>query len=434
MTFREFGLAESLLRAVEAEGYTTPTPIQSASIPHLLAGRDLVGTAQTGTGKTAAFALPILHRLHTTPPRRATRRAMIRALILSPTRELALQISESIQAYGRETALRHTTIYGGVGQSPQAKALRDGVDIVVATPGRLLDLEEQGLIDLTCVEILVLDEADRMLDMGFLPDVRRVVRQLPVERQTMLFSATMPQPIAALADSLLNNPARVQIAPVAATTKLIEQSVCFVEARHKSDVLAKFIKSRSIERALIFTRTKRGADRVVRQLDQSGIRAVAIHGNKSQSNRQRALANFKSRRTPILIATDIAARGIDVEGISHVVNYELPHEPETYVHRIGRTGRAGASGIAVSFCDQEERKLLKAIERLTRMTLATETSLPVDAKLNRSSPDSSTNLDRPKQLGGRRRTRVRRDAAPHGRAANRPRAAARGASRSRFAS
>jgi ATP-dependent RNA helicase RhlE len=273
-----------------------------------------------------------------------------------------------------------------------------------------------------------------MLDMGFLPDVRRVVRQLPVERQTMLFSATMPQPIAALADSLLNNPARVQIAPVAATTKLIEQTVCFVEARHKSDVLAKFIKSRSIERALIFTRTKRGADRVVRQLDQSGIRAVAIHGNKSQSNRQRALANFKSRRTPILIATDIAARGIDVEGISHVVNYELPHEPETYVHRIGRTGRAGASGIAVSFCDQEERKLLKAIERLTRMTLATETSLPVDAKLNRSSPDSSTNLDRPKQLGGRRRTRVRRDAAPHGRAANRPRAAARGASRSRFAS
>jgi ATP-dependent RNA helicase RhlE len=433
MTFREFGLAESLLRAVDAEGYATPTPIQSAAIPHLLAGRDLLGTAQTGTGKTAAFALPILHRLQTTPPRRSTRRAMIRALILSPTRELAVQIGDSFRAYGRETGLRHTTIYGGVGKGPQARALRDGVDIVVATPGRLLDLANQGVVDLTCVEILVLDEADRMLDMGFLPDVQRIVRQLPTERQTMLFSATMPQPIAALADSLLRRPVQVRIAPVAATAKLIEQSVCFVEARNKSQVLAKFIKSRSIERALVFTRTKRGADRVVRQLDQSGIRSAAIHGNKSQSNRQRALDNFKSRRTPILIATDIAARGIDVEGISHVVNYELPHEPETYVHRIGRTGRAGASGIAVSFCDQAERKLLKAIERLTRTTLATENSLPVDSQANRALPDSPSNLERPKQLGRRRGTRVRRDSAQQGRGANRARAAARGQTRSRFA-
>jgi ATP-dependent RNA helicase RhlE len=433
MTFREFGLAEPLLRAVDSEGYATPTPIQSASIPHLLAGRDLLGTAQTGTGKTAAFALPILHRLHTTPPRRSTRRAMIRTLILSPTRELALQISDSLRAYGRQTALRHTTIYGGVGKGPQAKALRDGVEIVVATPGRLLDLANQGLVDLTCVEILVLDEADRMLDMGFLPDVQRIVRQLPTERQTMLFSATMPQPIAALADSLLNSPVQVRIAPVAATAKLIEQSVCFVEARHKSQILAKFIKTRSIERALIFTRTKRGADRVVRQLDQSGIRAAAIHGNKSQSNRQRALDNFKSRRTPILIATDIAARGIDVEGISHVVNYELPHEPETYVHRIGRTGRAGASGIAVSFCDSTERKLLKAIERLTRVTLATDSTLPSDSQANRSLPDPPSNLDRPKRIGGGRRTpRVRRDSAQRGPEANRPRAS-RGATRSRFA-
>jgi ATP-dependent RNA helicase RhlE len=433
MTFREFGLAESLLRAVDAEGYATPTPIQSAAIPHLLAGRDLLGTAQTGTGKTAAFALPILHRLQTTPPRRSTRRAMIRTLILSPTRELAVQIGDSLRAYGRETALRHTTIYGGVGKGPQARALRDGVDIVVATPGRLLDLANQGVVDLTCVEILVLDEADRMLDMGFLPDVQRIVRQLPTDRQTMLFSATMPQPIAALADSLLRNPVQVRIAPVAATAKLIEQSVCFVEARNKSQVLAKFIKSRSIERALVFTRTKRGADRVVRQLDQSGIRSAAIHGNKSQSNRQRALDNFKSRRTPILIATDIAARGIDVEGISHVVNYELPHEPETYVHRIGRTGRAGASGIAVSFCDQAERKLLKAIERLTRTTLATENSLPVDAHASRTLPDSPSNLERPKQLGRRRGTRVRRDSAQQGRGVNRTRAAARGQTRSRFA-
>jgi ATP-dependent RNA helicase RhlE len=439
MTFREFGLAESLLRAVDAEGYATPTPIQSAAIPHLLAGRDLLGTAQTGTGKTAAFALPILHRLQTTPPRRSTRRAMIRALILSPTRELAVQIGDSFRAYGRETGLRHTTIYGGVGKGPQARALRDGVDIVVATPGRLLDLANQGVVDLTCVEILVLDEADRMLDMGFLPDVQRIVRQLPTERQTMLFSATMPQPIAALADSLLRRPVQVRIAPVAATAKLIEQSVCFVEARNKSQVLAKFIKSRSIERALVFTRTKRGADRVVRQLDQSGIRSAAIHGNKSQSNRQRALDNFKSRRTPILIATDIAARGIDVEGISHVVNYELPHEPETYVHRIGRTGRAGASGIAVSFCDQAERKLLKAIERLTRITLATEKSLPSDSHADRSLPDSPSHrehakLGRPKRIGGGRRTRVRRDSAERGHQANRPRAAVRGAARSRFAS
>jgi ATP-dependent RNA helicase RhlE len=249
----------------------------------------------------------------------------------------------------------------------------------------------------------------------------------------MLFSATMPQPIAALADSLLNNPVQVRIAPVAATAELIEQSVCFVEARHKSQILAKFIKTRSIERALIFTRTKRGADRVVRQLDQSGIRAAAIHGNKSQSNRQRALDNFKSRRTPILIATDIAARGIDVEGISHVVNYELPHEPETYVHRIGRTGRAGASGIAVSFCDSTERKLLKAIERLTRVTLATDSTLPSDSPANRSLPDPPSNLDRPKRIGGGRRTpRVRRDSAQRGHEANRPRAS-RGATRSRFA-
>jgi ATP-dependent RNA helicase RhlE len=266
MSFRELALAEPLLRAVDTEGYVTPTPIQSASIPHLLAGRDLLGTAQTGTGKTAAFALPILHRLLTTKPRYATRRAMVRALVVSPTRELASQIADSFQAYGRETHLRHTTIFGGVGQGPQARALRDGVDILVATPGRLLDLMEQGLVDLKGVEMLVLDEADRMLDMGFLPDVRRIVHQLPRQRQTILLSATMPPPIAALADSLLDNPVRVSIAPVAATTKLIEQSVCFVEVRQKPRLLARFFKTRPIDRALVFTRTKRGADRVVRDL------------------------------------------------------------------------------------------------------------------------------------------------------------------------
>jgi ATP-dependent RNA helicase RhlE len=411
MSFRELALAEPLLRAVDTEGYVTPTPIQSASIPHLLAGRDLLGTAQTGTGKTAAFALPILHRLLTTKPRYETRRAMVRALVVSPTRELASQIAASFQAYGRETHLRHTTIFGGVGQGPQARALRDGVDILVATPGRLLDLMEQGLVDLKGVEVLVLDEADRMLDMGFLPDVRRIVHQLPRQRQTILLSATMPQPIAALADSLLDNPVRVSIAPVAATTKLIEQSVCFVEVRQKPRLLAKFFKTRPIDRALVFTRTKRGADRVVRDLALSGIRATAIHGNKSQSNRQRALDNFKSRRTPILIATDIAARGIDVEGISHVVNYDLPYEPETYVHRIGRTGRAGASGIAVSFCDQAERKLLKAIERLTRVALPVENSVSMDGPATVPASETPSNADLPRQDSRRPQPRFRREGA-----------------------
>jgi len=434
MSFRELGLAEPLLRAVDAEGYVAPTPIQSASIPHLLAGRDLLGTAQTGTGKTAAFALPILHRLLTTPPRQSTRRAMIRALVVSPTRELASQIGDSFRAYSGETGLRHTTIFGGVGQGPQVRALRDGVDILVATPGRLLDLLDRGHADLKRVEILVLDEADRMLDMGFLPDVRRIVHHLPARRQTILLSATMPQPIAALADSLLHNPARVRIAPVAATATLIEQSVCFLEARHKPRALARFIKTRPIERALVFTRTKRGADRVVRDLAQSGIRATAIHGNKSQSNRERALANFKSRHTPILIATDIAARGIDVEGISHVLNYDLPHEPETYVHRIGRTGRAGASGIAVSFCDQAERKLLKAIERLTRTALAVENSLPIDEQATTRMPEIAAIADRPTQIARRGRPRVRRDRARQSFEANRRRGAMRGRNRARPAS
>jgi ATP-dependent RNA helicase RhlE len=444
MSFRELGLAEPVLRAVDAEGYATPTPIQSASIPHLLAGRDLLGTAQTGTGKTAAFALPILHRLLTTPPHPSAR-PVIRALVLSPTRELACQIADSFRAYGRETHLRHTTLFGGVGQGPQVRTLRDGVDILVATPGRLLDLLDQELVDLKHVEILVLDEADRMLDMGFLPSVRHIVRHLPTRRQTILLSATMPQPIAQLAASLLDNPARVRIAPVAATTNLIEQSVCFVETRHKPRVLAKFFKSRSIDRALVFTRTKRGADRVVRDLAKSGIRATAIHGNKSQANRQRALANFKSRHTPILIATDIAARGIDVEGISHVLNYDLPHEPETYVHRIGRTGRAGASGIAVSFCDNAERSLLKAIERLTRTALSVEKTVAIDEPSNERAPEARSSAadargpqkpptaDKAKPPARRRRPFGRRGQARHPAQGNRPRNATRGKDRTRSA-
>jgi ATP-dependent RNA helicase RhlE len=432
MSFRALGLAEPLLRAVADEGYVLPTPIQSASIPHLLAGRDVLGTAQTGTGKTASFALPILHRLLTTQPDQPGRRPIIRALVLTPTRELASQIGDSFHVYGRQTPLRHATIFGGVGQGPQRQALRRGVDILIATPGRLLDLADQGLVDLKGLEVFVVDEADRMLDMGFLPDVRRIVHQLPSTRQTVLFSATMPKPIAALADSLLSNPARVEIAPVAETTELIGQTVCFVRAQDKPRVLVEFIKTRSIERALVFTRTKRGADRVVQELSRSGIRAAAIHGNKSQANRQHALANFKARRTPILIATDIAARGIDVEGISHVLNYDLPHEPETYVHRIGRTGRAGASGSALSFCDQAESVLLKAIERLTQQTLGVEGSLPADAELERQARS-----DRSKSNGSRRdvrpqRARVRGKQVARSHEASRPRGSRRGPGRSRF--
>lgn len=370
MSFDALGLSEPLLRAVSAEGYTVPTPIQAQAIPHVVEGRDLLGCAQTGTGKTAAFALPILHRLTTpgNPPKGAGRK--IRTLVLSPTRELALQIGDSFRTYGRNTALRHVVVYGGVSQNPQTLALRKGVDILVATPGRLLDLMEQGFIDLNSIEIFVLDEADRMLDMGFMPDIRRVIAKLPAARQTLLFSATMPPDIRGLADSILRDPVKVEIAAVKATTELVEQSVYHVEKRHKSSLLAHLVHKTPIKRALVFTRTKHGADRVVRHLFQAGIRAEAIHGDKTQSMRQRALFNFKTSKIQVLVATDIAARGIDVDAVTHVLNFDLPHEPETYVHRIGRTGRAGASGIAISFCDGEERKFLKAIERQIRRSIA----------------------------------------------------------------
>src|SRR5262245_41730277 len=404
MTFEAFGLAQPLLRAVAAEGYTAPTPIQSEAIPHVLAGRDLLGCAQTGTGKTAAFALPILQRLMATessapapaydghPERsegsrqhgqrfvaaRGTNRRPIRVLVLSPTRELAAQIGDSFTAYGRHSAIRQAVIYGGVGQNPQVRALQRGVDVLVATPGRLLDLMHQGHVDLKSVEALVLDEADRMLDMGFLPDLRRIIARLPNQRQTLFFSATMPPPIEQLAGAILRDPVRIRIAPVKATTALIEQSVCFVPKPQKSQLLAKLLKATAVTRALVFTRTKHGADRVARHLGRCGIRAEAMHGDKSQSSRQRSLASFKSNRPPVLVATDLAARGIDVEGVSHVFNYDLPHEPETYVHRIGRTGRAGATGVAVSLCDGEERAYLQAIQRLTRRTLAVAEHDPAD--------------------------------------------------------
>jgi ATP-dependent RNA helicase RhlE len=389
MSFEKLGLFEPILRAVVGEGYTTPTPIQSQAIPQVMAGRDLLGCAQTGTGKTAAFALPLLHRLSHAgnPPKGHGRR--IRALVLSPTRELAGQIAQSFRTYGQYTALKQTVIYGGVNQNPQTRALKHGVDILVATPGRLIDLMNQGYVDLSHVEVFVLDEADRMLDMGFMPDVKHIISELPAHRQTLMFSATMPEPIERLASVILRDPERIRIAAVKATTDLIEQSVYFVPRKQKSRLLTNFLHSRAFTRALVFTRTKHGADQVAKHLNKSGIPADAIHGNKSQNARQRALDDFKADRTHVLVATDIASRGIDVEGISHVLNYDLPDEPETYVHRIGRTGRAGAAGRAVTLCDHDERRTLKAIERLIRKTLSVETDIPL-SELPKEEPHSQS--------------------------------------------
>jgi ATP-dependent RNA helicase RhlE len=374
MKFADLRLAEPILRALTAEGYSVPTPIQAKAIPPVLEGRDVLGCAQTGTGKTAAFALPILQRLMTAAaaapaPTGDARRRTIRALVLSPTRELAVQIDESFRTYGKNLKLKHAVIFGGVGQGPQVDALRGGLDVLVATPGRLEDLMQQGYVHLGGVEVLVLDEADRMLDMGFIPAIRRIVAKLPPRRQNLMFSATMPSDIRELAHSILRNPVTVEVAPVASTADKVEQSVYFVEKRNKPVLLAHLIETAPIARGLVFTRTKHGADRVVRHLHRVGIGAEAIHGNKSQNARQRALSNFKSGKIPVLVASDIAARGIDVDGVTHVVNYDLSNEPETYVHRIGRTARAGASGKAVSFCDADERSYLRAIERLIRQPI-----------------------------------------------------------------
>ena len=361
MQFRDLGLSAPLLRAIDQAGYTEPTPIQRESIPPALAGRDLLGCAQTGTGKTAAFALPLLQRLDAT----AGDDPKLRALVLTPTRELAIQIGESFATYGKGLDLWHTVIFGGVNEKPQIAELRDGVDALIATPGRLLDLMQQGHVSLSDVEIFVLDEADRMLDMGFLPDVKRVIAKLPRERQTLFFSATMPPDIRALADSLLRDPVSVAVAPISSTAERIDQHIYFVDKGNKPRLLVELLKNdRAIEQTLVFTRTKHGANKVVQQLEKAGLKAAAIHGNKSQSARERAMNGFRSGELRLLVATDIAARGIDVEGITHVINYDLPNVPETYVHRIGRTGRAGAAGIAISFCESEERPYLVDIERL----------------------------------------------------------------------
>jgi len=363
MTFENLKLIEPILRAVKTEGYTEPTPIQEMAIPVLLEGRDLIGCAQTGTGKTAAFAIPILQLLFKKQVP-ATGKRQIKALIITPTRELAIQISESFTAYGKHTGLRHTVIYGGVSQHAQTNALKNGIDILVATPGRLLDLIDQRFVNLQDIRFFVLDEADRMLDMGFIHDVKKIITKLPAKRQSLFFSATMPPEIQKLAATILVKPVKVDIVPVVATTNLIKQSLYFVDKPDKKSLLIHLLKDKSIDSALIFTRTKHGADRVSRDLVKAGIKAAAIHGNKSQGARQDALNNFKNKRTRVLVATDIASRGIDVEQLSHVINYEIPNIPETYIHRIGRTGRAGVGGVALSFCDTEEREYLKDIYKL----------------------------------------------------------------------
>jgi ATP-dependent RNA helicase RhlE len=356
-------VAEPICRALKAEGYDVPTPIQTSAIPHLLAGCDLLGIAQTGTGKTAAFALPILQRLAANQVRPAPKSA--RVLVLTPTRELAAQIGDSFRTYGRHLGLKQTVVFGGVGQHPQVQALLRGVDILIATPGRLLDLLNQRHVRLDLVETFVLDEADRMLDMGFIRDVRKVIAVLPKRRQTQLFSATMPSDISRLAGEILHNPIRVEVTPSATTVEQVQQRVYFVDASQKRTLLAEVLKDPALARVIVFTRTKHGANRVAEQLAHGGVVADAIHSNKSQTARQRALEGFRNGRARVLVATDIAARGIDIDGVTHVINFEVPNVPESYVHRIGRTARAGASGTALSFCAPDERGYLRDIERLT---------------------------------------------------------------------
>ncbi len=401
MTFKNLQLDSAMLRAVERVAYSEPTPIQRRAIPPILEGRDLVGCAQTGSGKTAAFALPIVQML---APAHGRRR--IRVLVLAPTRELAAQIDEEFGKFGREKALRHVAIFGGVGQQPQVEALRRGVDIVVATPGRLQDLMDQGYIQLEAIDFFVLDEADRMLDMGFIHDVKRIIKRLPKARQTMLFSATMPQTIQDLSRSILTNPVHVEANPHSTTVENVAQSIYFVEGGDKRALLKHILKDPASERVLVFTRTKHRANRLAQQLNRARIPAEAIHGNKSQTARTKALARFKSGQTAVLVATDIAARGLDIESVSHVINFDLPNIPESYVHRIGRTARAGASGIAYSFCDVNERKFLREIESLIRQPIAVVGEHPYQSTIN-APPMPTADRNAPKSSRNRRRRRSR---------------------------
>ena len=365
MTFNDLKLTEPLLMALQTIGYKTPTPIQEQAINPILNGSDIFGCAQTGTGKTGAFSLPILHQLFTHKSSNKTR-----ALILAPTRELAIQISDNVKAYSMGLNITHATIFGGVSQKKQEKELKSGVDIVIATPGRLLDLMMQNIIKLDKVEYFVLDEADRMLDMGFIHDIKKIITKLPAKRQTLFFSATAAPDIMKLANTLLKNPVHISVSPVSSTTPLVEQSVYYVSKENKRSLLKHVLNSGSVEHALVFTRTKRGADRVAKELNKNGITSEAIHGDKSQGARERALKGFKDRKIRVLVATDIASRGIDVDKLSHVINYEIPEQAETYVHRIGRTGRAGSKGIALSFCAKDELAYMKDIGKLIKQTIA----------------------------------------------------------------
>jgi ATP-dependent RNA helicase RhlE len=404
MTFNDLNLIKPILDAVHAEGYEIPTPIQQQAIPYILDSRDILGCAQTGTGKTAAFALPILQLL--SKPHAATKK--IRTLILTPTRELAIQIEESFATYGKGLRLKHTSIFGGVPQGKQVSILRAGIDILIATPGRLLDLMQQGFVDITQIEIFVLDEADRMLDMGFIHDVKKVVVRLPAKRQTLFFSATMPESIQQLANTILRDPASVTVTPVSSTAERVSQSIYFVEKKNKTDLLIHVLRNTPASRSLVFTRTKHGADKLVKQLERSGINAAAIHGNKSQNARQKALADFKAEHLRVLVATDIAARGIDIDELPLVINYEIPEVPETYVHRIGRTGRAGFEGTALSFCDHEEIVDLKAIQKLIGVDVPVATADPYTFTY---SPQSAQRKSAPKPAPARNE-RERRDNTP----------------------
>lgn len=406
MHFDDLQLDTSLLRAVKSEGYATATPIQEKAIPHVLAGRDVIGCAQTGTGKTAAFALPILQNLGTKSHTRYSR-----VLVLSPTRELAAQIGENFKSYGRHTPLKQTVIFGGVGQNPQVQAVRNGVDILVATPGRLLDLMNQGIVKLNRVEVFVLDEADRMLDMGFIHDMKRIIKQLPKKRQTLLFSATMPQEIQDFADEILIDPVRVEVNPQSSTAEKIDQSIFLVEHSDKRNLLKHLLKNRELERVLVFMRTKHRANNLAKQLSRGSMKAEAIHGNKSQTARTRALKNFKDGRTRVLVATDIAARGLDINEVTHVVNFDLPNIPESYVHRIGRTARAQAEGIAYSFVSVEERAYLKDIEKLIgeRLPIVEEhpyvSDVPANAPIQQPKKSKGKHNSRNKNRRSRNRRR-----------------------------
>ena len=386
MSFNNLQLIEPVLKALRHEGYINPTAVQEKAIPVILQKRDLLGCAQTGTGKTAAFVIPILQLMHQQQQQSVAPRQRIQTLILTPTRELAIQIGESISAYGRFLNMKHHVIYGGVPQRSQVHAIRRGMDIVVATPGRLLDLLQQRVLSLHQIQYFVLDEADRMLDMGFVHDVKRIISKLPVKRQTLFFSATMPAEIKQLADVLLTDPVKVEVTPPSSTVDIIQQSVYFTEKTNKQSLLLHLLKDNSLESVLVFTQMKHAANKLASQLSKAGIRTEAIHGNKSQEARQRALKNFKAKQTRVLVATDIAARGIDIDELSHVINYELPNVPETYVHRIGRTGRAGATGTAISFCDWSEKTFLTAIQRLIKKTIPAVKDHPFDVSFLHSQP------------------------------------------------